>query len=163
MLHTVLLRNDGTAVACGENRFEQCNLPALDEGLTYTQVAAGGFHTVLLRSDGTAVACGRNDDEQCSLPALDEGLTYTRSQTHSIVLQAWFHGGSMHFVTLNGEELCRIETTPTDRLVDIFRHLITEIGAMACKVVVVFPGGEVLSEILSKEPSVTVSGCSSCI
>ena len=94
---------------------------------------------------------------------LSEGIMYTRAQTCSLVLQALFYGGSMHFVTLNGEELCRIETTPTDRLADIFRHLITEIGSMACKVVVVSPGGEVLSEILSKEPSVTVSGCSSCI
>ena len=56
-----------------------------------------------------------------------------------------------------------MKATPTDRLADIFRHLITEIGSMACKVVVVFPGGEVQSEILSKEPSVTVSGCSSYI
>ncbi|CAK0796691.1 unnamed protein product [Prorocentrum cordatum] len=53
--HTVLLRSDGAAVACG---------------LAYVQVAAGGVHTVLLRSDGAAVACGWNVFQQCDLPAL---------------------------------------------------------------------------------------------
>ena len=32
----MLLRRDGTAVACGYNRWGQCDLPALSPGLTYT-------------------------------------------------------------------------------------------------------------------------------
>ena len=51
--HTVLLRSDGTAVACGRNFDGQCTIPALEGELSYTQVAAGDEHTVLLRSDGT--------------------------------------------------------------------------------------------------------------
>ena len=35
--HTVLLRNDGTAVACGENGFRQCDIPTLADGMSYTQ------------------------------------------------------------------------------------------------------------------------------
>ena len=58
MSHNVLLRSDGNAVACGYNGSDQCNIPPLDEGMSYTQVSAGGDHTVLLRSDGHAVACG---------------------------------------------------------------------------------------------------------
>ena len=54
----MLLRSDGNAVACGYNGSDQCNIPPLDEGMSYTQVSAGGDHTVLLRSDGHAVACG---------------------------------------------------------------------------------------------------------
>ena len=50
--HTVLLRTDGQAVACGYNSYGQGNIPPLDEGLLYSQVSAGNSHTVLLRSDG---------------------------------------------------------------------------------------------------------------
>mgnify|MGYP003305096851 CR=1 FL=1 len=58
--HTVLLRSDGTAVACGrDNAHGQLSLPALEEGVTYTQADVSSYHTVLLRSDGKAVACGK--------------------------------------------------------------------------------------------------------
>ncbi|CAK0887599.1 unnamed protein product, partial [Prorocentrum cordatum] len=89
--HAVLLRSDGTAVACGDNHDGQCDLPALPAGLTYTQVAAGGSHTVLLRSDGTAVACGSNFCGQCDLPALPAGLTYTQvaaGEQHAVLLRS---------------------------------------------------------------------------
>ncbi|CAK0865420.1 unnamed protein product [Prorocentrum cordatum] len=36
MYHTVLLRSDGAAVACGNNSFGQCDCPALVEGFVYT-------------------------------------------------------------------------------------------------------------------------------
>ena len=75
--HTVLLKSDGSAVARGWTDEGQCELPALQGALTYTQVAAGGEHTVLVRSDGSAVACGRNGQGQCELPALEGGLSYT--------------------------------------------------------------------------------------
>ena len=35
MAHTVLLKSDGTAVACGSNRDGQCDIPALAEGEAY--------------------------------------------------------------------------------------------------------------------------------
>ena len=56
-----------TAVACGQSRYGQCNLPALDEGLTYTQVVARDSHTLLLRSDGTAVTGGDKEGGQCNV------------------------------------------------------------------------------------------------
>ena len=56
--HTVLLRGDGNAVACGRNHFGQCDIPRLEDGIKYMRVSAGSFHTVLLRSDGVAVTCG---------------------------------------------------------------------------------------------------------
>jgi alpha-tubulin suppressor-like RCC1 family protein len=77
-------------VACGENPEGQCDIPALAEGQTYTQAAAGFAHTVLLRSDGTAVACGNNDYGQCNIPALAEGLAYTHAAagyTHTVLLR----------------------------------------------------------------------------
>ena len=71
--HTVLLRSDGVAVACGRNSQGQCNIPPLDEGLSYSHVSAGYDHTVLLRSDGRAVCCGQNDFGQCDIPPLQPG------------------------------------------------------------------------------------------
>ena len=91
--HTVLLQCNGRAVACGRNDFGQCDLPPLDEGMSYTQVSAGRAHSVLLRSDGCAVACGRNDDEQCSLPPLPpfEGMRYIQvsaGERHTVLLRS---------------------------------------------------------------------------
>ena len=37
--HTVLSASDGTAVACGRNEDGACNVPALSDGVIYTQVA----------------------------------------------------------------------------------------------------------------------------
>ena len=76
--HSVLLRSDGAAVACGDNRLGQCNIPDLVEGVTYTHVDTGTDHTVLLASDGAAVACGRNDDGECNVLALSGGVIYTQ-------------------------------------------------------------------------------------
>ena len=89
--HTVLLRSDGTAIACGSNKYQQCDLPALPNGLVYMQAAAGMGHTVLLRSDGKAVACGLNTSLQCNLPPLDDGLTYTQiaaGRAHTVLLRS---------------------------------------------------------------------------
>ena len=89
--HTVLLRSDGQAVACGHNIDGRCETPPLDEGLSYCEVSAGGYHTVLLRSDGQAVACGKNFDGQCSIAPLDEGLSYSQvsaGRFHSVLLRS---------------------------------------------------------------------------
>ena len=37
--HTVLLRSDGSAVACGVNNSGQCSIPALDEGVSYIHIS----------------------------------------------------------------------------------------------------------------------------
>eukprot|EP00438_Fugacium_kawagutii_P033990 Skav211205 [mRNA] locus=scaffold934:24465:25352:- [translate_table: standard] len=72
----------------------QCDIPPLDDGVTYTQVSAGGgfcSHTVLLRSDGCAVACGNDDDGQCQIPPLDNGVTYTQVAAgfrHTVLLRS---------------------------------------------------------------------------
>merc|ERR1712224_670387 len=104
------------------------------------------------------VACGDNHwFGQCNPPALDGGLTYVHSGQSrllpALVLQASFDGTSMHFVTLGGEELCHIEATGTERLADLRVQLMREIGSTYSRVDVVLPGGELLSNILSEEPS----------
>ena len=84
--HSVLVRSDGTAVACGHNSLGQCNIPDLVEGVTYTQVDTGQNHTVLLASDGTAAACGWNNNGQCNVPALSDGVIYTQ-----VAIVRWCH------------------------------------------------------------------------
>ena len=100
--HTVLLRSDGCAVACGGTRrfwklwrccgrHSPCQIPPLDKGVSYTQVSAGHKHTVLLRSDGRAVACGDNSRGQCNIPSLDEGVSYTQVSAgvgHTVLLRS---------------------------------------------------------------------------
>ena len=42
----------------------------LPSGLSYVEVAAGGYHTLARRSDGSVVAWGENGSGQCNVPAL---------------------------------------------------------------------------------------------
>ena len=91
LAHAVLVRSDGSAVATGNNGYGQCDVPPLDERLTYTKISAGDAHTVLLRSDGTAVAIGCNEYGQCDIPPLDEGITYTQISAgyeHTVLLRS---------------------------------------------------------------------------
>ena len=87
--HTVLLRSDGAAVACGDICDGHCDLPALEAGLTYVAASAGSNHTVLLKSNWAAAACGNNDCGQSDLPALGEGLTFVQASAgeyHTVLL-----------------------------------------------------------------------------
>ena len=60
--HTVLLKEDGTVLACGDNRFGQCDVGGWTDVIA---VAAGAYHTLGLRSDGTVLATGDNRFGQC--------------------------------------------------------------------------------------------------
>ena len=44
--HSVLLREDGEAVAFGRGDEQQCSVPVPPAGTRYVAVAAGGWHTV---------------------------------------------------------------------------------------------------------------------
>ena len=119
--HTVLIRSDGTAVACGSNVNGQCDIAPLDNmGIKYVHAAAGYSHTVLLRSDGTVVACGSNFDGECNIPLNNEGITFVRALSR-ITLQATYDGTSMSLWTLGGRPVCKTlmlrETCPAPRQV----------------------------------------------
>lgn len=73
---SLALRSDGAVVAWGSNSLGAGNVPALPQGVTYTQIDAGNGHAVALRSDGTIAAWGANGRGQCNVPALPPGLTY---------------------------------------------------------------------------------------
>ena len=63
--HTLLLRSDGHAVACGRNNRNHCSsqctgkmdIPEDGQG-TYVQVSAGENHSVFLCKNGRVLCCG---------------------------------------------------------------------------------------------------------
>eukprot|EP00435_Cladocopium_sp_Y103_P031149 s2565_g7.t2 len=91
MYHTVLLRSDGHAVACGSNTYGQSKIPILPRCMAYIQVSAGGCHTVLLRSDGSAVTSGSNFHGQCEFSPCMQSIPYTQvdaGAAHTVLLRS---------------------------------------------------------------------------
>ncbi|MBQ3573974.1 MAG: hypothetical protein IJA16_05190 [Clostridia bacterium] len=62
--HTLGLHGDGTVVAVGNNKYEQCEVETWSE---ITQVSAGGRHSVAVTDMGTVVATGDNTNKQCEV------------------------------------------------------------------------------------------------
>jgi hypothetical protein len=175
--HSVLLRSDGTAVACGSDYCGECELPGAGGSLTYTQASAGFGHTVLVKSDGTALARGSNDAGQCELPTLQTWSEWACSKRWkpttrllyappapvlpTRVLQAVFDGSSIRFTTLGGEELCRVAATPSDDLTDLYSQLMVGrladmVGSKFCKIVVVLPGGDILGRVATQQARASI-------
>ena len=150
-------------MACGWNIYEECNIPALAEGVTYTHVSAGTQHTVLLRSDGVAVACGSNRAGQCDLPALGDGLIYAADLLPTLLLQASLDGDSVRFLTFGGAERCQIGAMPTARLGSIREQLAAEhragrLGTGLARVNAVLPDSSLANEAVAEETVASAFG-----
>ena len=99
VLHSVVLKSDGTVSAFGTNDAGQTNVPA---GLNnIVAVSAGGYHTLALKSDGTVVAWGSNSQGQSSIPAgLSGVVAISAGKVHNLALKsdgtvvAWGNNGS---------------------------------------------------------------------
>ena len=50
--HTILLRDDGEAVAFGDNLDDQCIMPARPAGTRYVAAVAGAYHSSPLNARG---------------------------------------------------------------------------------------------------------------
>jgi alpha-tubulin suppressor-like RCC1 family protein len=83
--HTVLLRSDGAASACGRDG-KMSDLSQYDCGAKYVAVAAGDAHTVLLRDDGQVIIAGVDSSGQCGKP---EVLVQAQSPYVSIAAGHW--------------------------------------------------------------------------
>ena len=88
LTHTVLLRSDGVAVACGVSRAGCCDFPASQAGVTYVGVAAGSDRTVLLRSDGQLLAAIMIAGSVI-YQLLEKAWPVCRSLQVSIILPCW--------------------------------------------------------------------------
>ena len=62
--HTVGLKADGTVIAVGDNRLNQCDL---SDWHNIIDISCGDMCTVGLKSDGTALAIGWNYYGQCNV------------------------------------------------------------------------------------------------
>ena len=71
--HSLLLLDNGAAVAFGDNTCGQCDVPPLAAGRRYVAAAAGASHSLLLLDNGAAVAFGANGRGQCDVPPLAAG------------------------------------------------------------------------------------------
>ena len=118
--HSILLRNDGHAVAFGMNGDQRCNIPALPAGVRYVACAAGSSHSVLLRDDGQAVAFGANVDQQCNIPALPVGRGYSDPLARldpRVVRSVLLSAVSGPLAPLSGAVLTRVVSFLTRRVV----------------------------------------------
>ena len=84
-LHTVGLKADGSAVACGANDRGQCEVAAWRD---LVAIAAGFEHTVGLKADGSVIACGANERGQCEVSAWSEIVGIAAGGDHTVGLRA---------------------------------------------------------------------------
>jgi alpha-tubulin suppressor-like RCC1 family protein len=87
VLHSVVLKSDGTVATWGTNDAGQTSVPA---GLSdVVAVSAGGYHTLALRSNGTVVAWGSNSSGQTSIPAgLNNAVAISAGKVHNLALKS---------------------------------------------------------------------------
>ena len=161
--HTVLLRSDGSAVACGSNYHGRCDIPGLEEGICYTQVSAGVFHSVLLRSDGSGVACGSNADGECNIPVFATG-SYLFDCGKDYILQvglafkddAWV----LTCCDLAGHEVLRLRAKESDFAWDTHKRIASDLQVNLQSLRLVLPDGRLLASICRASPLATIADLS---
>ncbi len=128
--HAVMVREDGTCAAIGDNSFGQCEV---GDWRDIVQVSAGNTHTVGLRADGTVVAAGAN-----ALSAQD------KKAPNPCAVGSWrdvvwveAHGDSTLGVRKNGKVVAagRVKRIAPDipSLRDAVRAYVTDKGVYALK------------------------------
>ena len=89
---TVILKNDGTVWACGDNSKGQLGLGDTTQKTSFTkvttnisnvkQIVCGGSHTYILKNDGSVWSCGLNDAGQLGLGDTTNRNTFTKVTTN---------------------------------------------------------------------------------
>ncbi|MGL3150672.1 hypothetical protein ACSS7Z_09955 [Microbacterium sp. A82] len=112
--HSVALAEDGTAYAWGYNRYGQLgddtiddsNVPVrvqIPDGVTVTQVSAGGSHSVAVDSDGTAYAWGSNGNGRLGDDTIDDSNVPVRVQIPDGVTVTQVSAGGSHSVAVDSD------------------------------------------------------------
>lgn len=82
--HSLAIRVNGTVVAWGTNKFEQCEVPA---GLSdVIAVSAGQGYSLALKKNGTIVAWGYNRFGECDIPQRKDIKKIAAGFCHSLAL-----------------------------------------------------------------------------
>ena len=172
--HTVLLKNDGNAVAVGDRQCAIAAIPPLDEGITYTQVSAGGYiysrrdYTVLLRSNGSAVAVGDNGHGQRDIPSPEMGICYIKDLACGKVLALQLEiVGENDEVTLKGSTLAGEERfCLTARSVDLawetHKRIARELTVSLQNLQLVLPDGQLLAKFCRANPGASLADATPC-
>lgn len=84
-VQTVAIKNNGTVVAIGYNKYGQCNV---SDWTDIVAVSAGNAHTVGLKSDGTVVAVGSNMDGQSDVFDWTDIVAISAGNSHTVGLKS---------------------------------------------------------------------------
>ncbi len=82
-LTTVILLNDGTVLAFGDNSYGQCEV---SDWKDIVAIDASDYHTVGLKSDGSVVAAGRSSEKQCDVGQFSHVVAIAAGGYHTLVL-----------------------------------------------------------------------------
>ena len=86
--HTVIIKNDGSVWACGDNNNGELGLGNTTDRTTFIkvnindvkQIACGHYHTIILKNDGTVWTCGDNEYGQLGLGNTSTKTSFTYVQ-----------------------------------------------------------------------------------
>ncbi|MCD7828319.1 MAG: hypothetical protein LUG85_07280 [Clostridiales bacterium] len=101
--HTLVLNDDGTVSAIGDNDYGQCDVDNWDDIIA---VSTGSFHTVGLKSDGTVVAVGINNFGQCNVDDWNDIVAVSVGSFHTIGLKS---DGTVVAVGGNSSDQCNVD------------------------------------------------------
>jgi len=82
-LHLVLLKNDGSVLALGDNTYGQCNIPQLLDDEYYIDIQAERNNTGLLTNTGRVIILGENEYKLCDVPELPNNLKYIKFKLYN--------------------------------------------------------------------------------
>jgi len=130
MSHTVLLKNDGTAVGCGTNIDGQLDIPNTKSWKRWFLRKPPKIRYVPIQL---------HDDEVMG------------------ILQAYYDGSVMQLTWINGEKACDIQVDLHEKLCDIHAKVVEEICSTCRRIDVILPGGQQLNKLLRQEPDAELS------
>ena len=109
--HTLILKNNGTLWACGDNQYGQLGLGDTNRRTTFTQITAntndiksvycGGNYTSILKNDGTLYVCGANVYGQLGLGDTTNRKTLTQVTTNTDDIKSIYCGYNHNAILKN--------------------------------------------------------------